>query len=268
MRPADEAASVAPATTPAVAQNPIPAHPGIPAAPGHGTIASGSANAPPWTPFQRFSRAVVTGFLRTVAQVHVEGLEHIPTSGPVVIVANHVSMWDAPVLLCLARRRTVMFAAEELRHFPWLHWTLHHIWDAIYVRRGEGDTRALDQALEVLRSGAMLGLAPEGLRSSNGMRRGLTGAAHLSQRSGAPVLPVALFGQERIPVDARRFRRARVHVRIAPPIPPFEGEPTAEALRRWTDSLMTDIASQLPPAYRGVYAESVEDREPSTRNGA
>jgi 1-acyl-sn-glycerol-3-phosphate acyltransferase len=168
-------------------------------------------------------------------------------------------MWDAPVMLGLTRRRTVLLADEELRHFPWLHWTLHHLWDAIYLRRGEGDTRAVDEALAVLGTGVMVGLAPEGIRSPEGLRQGLTGVAHLSRRSGAPVVPVAVFGQERISASARRLRRAPVRIRIAPPIAPFDGEPTADALRAWTDRIMTEIARRLPAAYRGVYADSASD---------
>jgi hypothetical protein len=73
------------------------------------------------------------------------------------------------------------------------------------------------------------------------------------------VVPVAVFGQERISASARRLRRAPVRIRIAPPIAPFDSEPTAHALRAWTDRLMTEIARRLPAAYRGVYADSASD---------
>jgi 1-acyl-sn-glycerol-3-phosphate acyltransferase len=214
-----------------------------------------------WTPFQRFARVVVTGAVRGVADVRVEGLGLVPATGPVVIAANHVSMWDAPVLLRIAERRTVMFAAEELRRNVWVHWTLHKIWDAIYLKRGEGDTEALEQALAVLRGGGMLGLGPEGHRSRGGLRRGLTGVAHLAYRSGAPILPVAISGQEHIPTAARRFRRAPVQVRIGEPIPAPHGEPSAQALRAYTDRVMVAIARMLPPSYRGFYASAVDKLE-------
>jgi 1-acyl-sn-glycerol-3-phosphate acyltransferase len=210
-----------------------------------------------WTPLQRVARGVVSAVVRAVADTHVAGAQNMPTSGPVLIAANHLSMWDAPVLLRFAERRTVIFAAEELRRFPWMHWTLHELWDAIYLRRGEGDTDAMEQALGVLRAGGVIGLSPEGIRNPGGLSRGLTGVAHLAFRSGAPIVPMALFGQERIPSRAPRLRRTRVDVRIAPAVR-AAGEPTAQAIQALTDRVMVEIARLLPKEYRGVYASAVE----------
>ena len=206
-----------------------------------------------WTPAQRIARGLVSGLVRAVADARIEGAEHMPASGPVLIAANHLSMWDAPVLLRFAERRTVIFAAEELRRFPWMHWTLHKLWDAIYLRRGEGDTEAMEQAAAVLRAGGVIGLSPEGIRNPGGLTRGLTGVAHLAFRTGAPIVPMAVFGQELIPSRAPRLRRTRVEVRIAAPIH-AAGEPTAQAMQALTDRVMVQIARLLPPGYRGVYA--------------
>jgi 1-acyl-sn-glycerol-3-phosphate acyltransferase len=214
-----------------------------------------------WTPFQRFARFVVTGVIRGVADVTVEGAHHVPANGPVLIAANHVSMWDAPVLLNMTERRTVMFVAEELRRLPWIHWTLHKMWDAIYLRRGEGDTEAIERALGVLRGGGMLGLAPEGARSRGGLGRGLTGVAHLAFQSGAPIVPVAVFGQERIPTECRRLKRAKVVVRIGKPISTPHTDSSAHALRSLTDRVMLEIARMLPSEYRGAYGKAVEAEE-------
>jgi 1-acyl-sn-glycerol-3-phosphate acyltransferase len=254
--PSGAAAVAAHDSRPIAAQSASPSPPRAAAA-----VAQGGPDYRHWTPFQRFARVVVTRFVRCVADIRVEGAQHIPSSGPLVIASNHISMWDAPVLLQIAERRTVMFAADELRRNPWIHWTLHKIWDAIYLKRGEGDTEALEQALAVLRGGGTIGLGPEGHRSINGLRRGLTGAAYLAFRSGAPILPVAVFGQERIPTEARRFARARVQVRIGEPIPVPHAEPTAQALRAYIDRVMIDIARMLPREYRGFYMSAVEKAE-------
>ena len=107
-------------------------------------------------------------------------------------------MWDAPVLLCAADRPVIMFAADELRHRVVMHWTLHKIWNAIYLRRGEGDLAALEQAVDILRRGGRLGLSPEGHRSRAGLQQAFTGVAYLAYRAGVPTVPVAVYGQERI----------------------------------------------------------------------
>jgi 1-acyl-sn-glycerol-3-phosphate acyltransferase len=262
--PASEAAPVpmprVVAPTPALAAVPVTAPP--PVVDG---IDYAALDYSRWTTAQRIARAVVGGVVRLVADVHVDGAENLPEKGAVMIAANHLSMWDAPVLLSIAERRTVIFAAEELRKFPWLHWTLHKLWDAIYLKRGEGDTEAMAHALGVLRGGGVLGLSPEGIRSPEGLRRGLTGVAHLASRSGAPILPIVLFGQERIPRQCLRLRRTRVQVNIGKLIHVPAAEPTAQALRSDTERVMRELARMLPPEYRGVYGETVATEEAAER---
>ncbi len=211
-----------------------------------------------WTPLQRVARAVVTGFTRALADIRISGADNAPADGPFVIAANHVSMWDAPVLLCAADRPVIMFAAEELRQRVLMHWTLHKIWNAIYLRRGEGDLAALEQAVDILRRGGRLGLSPEGHRSRAGLQQAFTGVAYLAHRAGVPTVPVAVYGQERIVESCRRLRRAPVTVEIGTPIPAPSGEATAEVLRAHTERVMLAIARLLPPEYRGRYADAVD----------
>jgi 1-acyl-sn-glycerol-3-phosphate acyltransferase len=212
-----------------------------------------------WTPLQRVARGLVTTFTRTIASVRIDGAVNVPDRGGFVIAANHVSMWDAPVLLCAAERPVIMFAAEELRRRAFMDWTLHKIWNAIYLRRGEADLEALEQGVDVLRRGGRLGLSPEGHRSRSGLQAAHTGVAYLAYRAGVPTLPVAAYGQERIVESWRRLRRAPVQIRIGPPISAPTGEPTSEALRAYTERVMLAIARLLPREYRGRYTTAVDD---------
>jgi 1-acyl-sn-glycerol-3-phosphate acyltransferase len=214
-----------------------------------------------WTPLQRAARALVTAFTRTIADVRIEGAENAPERGGLVIAANHVSMWDAPVLLCAAERPVIMFAAQELREWAVMHWTLHKIWNAIYLRRGEADVDALEQGVDVLRRGGRLGLSPEGRRSRHGLQAAHTGVAYLAHRAGVPTLPVAAWGQERILESCRRLRRAPVYVRIGAPIPAPIAEGTSDALRAHTECVMLAIARLLPREYRGRYTAAVDAEE-------
>jgi 1-acyl-sn-glycerol-3-phosphate acyltransferase len=212
-----------------------------------------------WTPLQRAARGLVTTFTRTIASVRIDGAANAPDRGGFVIAANHVSMWDAPVLLCAAERPVIMFAAEELRQRAVMHWTLHKIWNAIYLRRGEADLDALEQGVAVLRRGGRLGLAPEGHRSRSGLQAAHTGVAYLAYRAGVPTLPVAVYGQERIVESWRRLRRAPVQIRIGTPIPAPAGEATSDALRAYTERVMLAIARLLPREYRGRYTAAVDE---------
>jgi 1-acyl-sn-glycerol-3-phosphate acyltransferase len=212
-----------------------------------------------WPLVVRIAQAVLRLFFKVVARVEVEGLEHVPTSGAVVIVGNHLSFFDAPLLLTVLSRRTTLFAGEFLRKVPVVAGVLRAS-GAIFVDRGEGDVSALEAGLAVLASGGALGIAPEGIRSSSGgLRQGFTGAAYLSGATSAPLLPVVAFGQELISHNSRRVHRSRVRIRFGPPLPPAPGTSGLE-LRRHTQRVMETLAAMLPEDYRGEFAEQNQAR--------
>ena len=216
-----------------------------------------------WTPLQKFLKRGLSAFFSLVARVEVTGLDNIPRSGPVLLVCNHLSMIDLPLLVTIVPRRGTVMAADRLRALPWVRWFLD-LGDSIYVRRGEADQEALNRGLAVLRAGGMLGVAPEGTRSrTGGLSRGRSGIAYLAATAPAPILPVALYGHEQILLNVRRLRRTPVQVRLGSFIHIKPGEKSAAQLRRDTDQVMKAIAAMLPPAYRGVYADAVERADSS-----
>jgi 1-acyl-sn-glycerol-3-phosphate acyltransferase len=119
---------------------------------------------------------------------------------------------------------------------------------AFPVHRGERDAWAFDHAMEVLSRGLVLGMFPEGTRSKgHGLRPAKTGAARLAIGSGAPILPVALFGTQTL---FKKFpTKSLIHVRFGELVHPFPNE-TALAL---TDRVMFEMARMLPPSARGAY---------------
>jgi 1-acyl-sn-glycerol-3-phosphate acyltransferase len=192
---------------------------------------------------------------RALTSVRVEGLEHLPASGPFVLAVNHLSMMDVPLALVVLPRPAVMLAADYLQRSRWLDWFIGELGHAIYVERGAGDRAALDRAIEVLRAGGVLALAPEGTRSQTGaLGPGHPGAAYLATETGAPVVPLVAWGQERLGRFWKRFRRAPIHVRIGAPLHLPKGTASAAQLREHTDRVMHALAAELPPEYRGVYA--------------
>ena len=120
----------------------------------------------------------------------------------------------------------------------------------------------MNQALELLRAGGAVAVAPEGTRSrTGGLQQGRDGAVYLASRTGAAIIPVAAWGQERAFDAWRRLRRPEIHVRIGEPIllpPGAERARTAE-LHGYTDELMLTLARMLPEQYRGVYADRAGD---------
>ena len=210
----------------------------------------------------RVIRGVIHFLLQLLARLEVEGLEHIPVQGPYLLVTNHLHWLDAPVVMAVYPHRARVFAAEKWES-NWILGPLFRSLDAIFVRRGEVDRKALRQALAVLEGGGVLGLAPEGTRSKTGaMQRGRSGAAYMAYRTRVKVVPVVAWGQKKVFPSLWRLRRARVRVVFAPPFepPPVEGKASAAQVHAFAEEIMFRLAALLPAEYRGVYAAAVETR--------
>jgi 1-acyl-sn-glycerol-3-phosphate acyltransferase len=140
------------------------------------------------------SRMLVRVFLFLFCRFRVNGRDNLPAVGPVVVVSNHVSMWDPVLIACAFERRVRFMAKEDLFHVPLLGWFLRAI-GCFPVRRGQGDRAAIKAALELLQDNEVLGLFPEGTRSKTGeLQKPHGGAAMLALKSGACILPVACQG--------------------------------------------------------------------------
>jgi 1-acyl-sn-glycerol-3-phosphate acyltransferase len=140
----------------------------------------------------------------------------VPSTGPVVLVANHSSLADGPLVLGLVGRRLVFLVKREL--FRGLMGRGLFRIGQIAVRRGEVDRAPLLAAQGVLRGGGMVGVFPEGTRGTGEATSAHNGAAWLARSTGAVVLPVACRGTYRRSGTPRRFR-PRVDVLVGEPFP-------------------------------------------------
>ncbi len=204
-----------------------------------------------------FVKNLVSFLLRLFARVEIEGAENVPAEGSLLPVTNHLSYMDPPTILIAIPRRMRAFAARKFRINPLIRWLFESI-GCIWVRQAEADAEALRAALEFLRAGGVLGLSPEGTRSrkTHALIRARSGVAFLASRSGAPILPTAVWGTERLVRDVLHFRRGEIHLRIGRPFH-LEISPRAKGaeLDSGTDEIMCAIAALLPEAYRGVYTD-------------
>ena len=149
-------------------------------------------------------------------RMRVTGAEHIPTEGPVVLAANHRSMWDIPIHVIASPRPIEFMAKQELYRppFPAVWWT---ILGGFAVRREIADLRAIDTATAVLEKGEVLGIYPEGKRSkADEMLPFLHGATWLALRTGAPIVPTGMIGTARRGPHGKRPLRRRVRVAFGP----------------------------------------------------
>ncbi len=206
---------------------------------------------------RRLTDALICRIVRILCVIDGEQIDKVPSHGPVILIVNHVNFLEAPILYCRLRPRPVTALAKaEAWDNPLLGW-LFDQWGTIPIRRGESDIGALRQALQVLKDGEILAVAPEGTRSRHGrLQRGRTGIVTLAMKSGAPLLPVVSHGGEAIGRNIRRLRRTPFRILVGEPFyVDTQGKRLTRELRRQiTDEIMYRVAALLPPAYRGVYA--------------
>lgn len=187
----------------------------------------------------------------------VEGMENVPSVGPAILMINHIAFIDPFVVLHVLPRNIVPLAKIEVYDYPVVG-IFPRIWGVIPVRREEVDRRAIQQSLEVLKAGEIVLVAPEGTRGP-ALKEGKEGAAYLSSRSSAPIVPVAIVGTDGFP--ALRFTKAwkspGAQVRFGRPFhyrPDFN-RAGREQLRQMSDEAMYLLAGLLPPERRGAYAD-------------
>ncbi len=179
-----------------------------------------------------------------------KGLENFPREGGVILASNHVSNWD-PLAVAVAVNRPVHFMAkEELFNIRFLGTLLKNV-NSFPVKRGTADRKAIRQALDILNDGEVLGIFPEGTRSTTGEQKAQMGVAMIALKSGRPVVPVACVGTNRkIPFGwSKSFE-----VRIGKPIYP-EGGPHV----RLSTSEMEAFSEEIMDKIIQLFSESKKD---------
>jgi len=198
-------------------------------------------------------------FLVYCRKFEVVGQENVPREGPLILASNHVNNADPPAVALAIPRYPMYMAKREMIGWPILG-PAFAAFGAFPVRRGAADLAALHKATEVVESGAMLVMFPEGTRSKTGvLSKGHPGTAIVALRTGAPVLPVAVTGTEGVTwpwIFLKPLSIKHVKVTIGEP---FHLEPEeridTDAAARGTETIMRHIAQLLPPEQRGIHAQ-------------
>jgi 1-acyl-sn-glycerol-3-phosphate acyltransferase len=202
--------------------------------------------------------ATLKQIARVVCQVDDSQLANVPTSGPLILVTNHINFIEVPLLYThLQPRKITGFVKSETWDNPALA-LLFNLWEGIPLHRGQADLNAIRLGLAALSAGKMLAVAPEGTRSGSGkLGPGHPGIILMALQSQAPILPIAYYGGENIRANLTRLRRTPFRIVVGSPfrlrIP--AGKVHKEIRRQMTDEIMYQLAALLPPAYRGVYSD-------------
>jgi 1-acyl-sn-glycerol-3-phosphate acyltransferase len=204
---------------------------------------------------------VVNGLVRqctdVLCRVDAPDLGHVPSRGPLIVVANHINFIEIPVLYTrLLPRPMTSLAKSETWDNPFLG-RLFDLWQVIPLERDSADRAALSAALDYLDKGYILAVAPEGTRSGDGrLQRGNPGVTFLALHSNAPILPIVYYGSELLWSKLRRLRRTDFHIRVGQPffLDLGNARPSRRTRSLMTDEIMYQMAALLPPQYRGAYA--------------
>jgi 1-acyl-sn-glycerol-3-phosphate acyltransferase len=238
-------------------------------------------------------RALLIGLGRVLSfilfDVTICGKENLPNRSqrPLIVIANHFSWFDAPLLaIHLPFQPAFLVATESLRTW-WVRGFIN-LFEGIPIWRGQVDRNALRLSLEGLQRGLILGIFPEGgmnpdnrvriargeqipeirghaSRRSGALVRGRSGSALLAVQSQAQILPVAIIGSEQILDNLPRFRRTPIRFIIGPVFGPLKlderlrGPERRSQLDRLTDEMMIRIATLFPPERRGPYVDLTLD---------
>ncbi|MFI0407426.1 lysophospholipid acyltransferase family protein [Actinomadura sp. 3N508] len=214
--------------------------------------------------------------MRVAFLPRVSGLAHVPRIGPVILAANHLAFLDSFVLPLMVPRRVHFLGKHEYfigtgvkgRTVAALFRGLGMI--AVDRSGGRSAVAALDTSAAVLERGGVFAIHPEGTRSPDGrLYRGRTGVARLAMRTGAPVVPVAIEGTDRLqPVGRAVPKPGRIGLRIGAPMDfagRDDGVPRGKAARQVTDEIMAAIQRLSGQEYVDDYAPRAPG--PSGRGG-
>ncbi|MCG5467114.1 MULTISPECIES: lysophospholipid acyltransferase family protein [Micromonospora] len=207
--------------------------------------------------------------LKLIFRPQVEGLHHVPATGPVILASNHLSFFDSIFIPLIVSRRVTFVAKAEYFTGKGIKGRLMKMFfvgtGTIPVDRsgGQAARAALDTQLRVLRAQGVAGIYPEGTRSPDGrLYRGKTGVARLALESGAVVVPVAMLNADELQPPGRLLPRVgQVRVRFGAPLDfsryaGLAGDRFVE--RAVTDEVMYELMELSGREYVDIYAQKLK----------
>jgi 1-acyl-sn-glycerol-3-phosphate acyltransferase len=212
----------------------------------------------------RWRRAFLRGLIRTVGfhllcKTEVIGSENIPADGPTILMMGHISAIDPVLCLGAVTSRYVipMTKIENARN-P-LFGLLVKAWGAYTVRRGEFDRAALTNSIELLKSGQIILIAPEGTRHPEGLQQPRDGMAYIATKADAVIVPAALSDAVDFSKRWKRLRRAQARVTFGQPFRFRTGGrarvPRLELAQMMQEAMYQLALAQPDPSLRGVYGD-------------
>jgi 1-acyl-sn-glycerol-3-phosphate acyltransferase len=206
----------------------------------------------------------------------IEGAEHVPADGPVILASNHLAVADSFFLILKMRRRITFVAKNEYFTSPGLKGLLKKWFftagGQVPIDRGGASAAqgALDAAKRILDGGGIWAIYPEGTRSPDGrLYKGKTGVIRVALATGALVVPVVMSGSDAVnPAGSWRWRFGRVRIKVCQPLDfsrYHEFREDRHVVRSATDELMLALANNSNQEYVDLYAADVKAQLAATK---
>ena len=208
--------------------------------------------------------------MKLFCRPRVEGVEHVPESGPAILVSNHMAVADSFFMPLMMPRRVTFLAKREYFTGPGLKGRLQKYFFSgvgqVPIDRSSGAAAqaALDTGVRLLREGKLLGVYPEGTRSPDGrLYKGKTGVARMALEADVPVIPIAMFGTDKVnPIGSKMWYPHRVTVKVGAPLDfsRYEGLAGDRFVERSiTDEIMYALMELSGQEYVDIYAARAKE---------
>jgi 1-acyl-sn-glycerol-3-phosphate acyltransferase len=216
---------------------------------------------PWWIEFNRIvMRPAFRALFHVLGKVELYGMDKIPDHSRYMIVFNHVSMVEIPLIVAFWPRSVEVIGADVVWERRGVH-IIAKLWSAVRVHRTEFDREVFNQVSRVFEADRTLMISPEGTRSHTpGLARGKPGVAYIIDNADIEIVPVGVVGNTmEFLSKGLRGERPPIQMYVGEPfrLPPLEGKGAERrALRQYnTDYIMAKVAALLPESYRGVYQD-------------
>lgn len=199
--------------------------------------------------FKRFLvRVLGRVLLPLICRVTIEGKQNFPKEGAAILVGNHVAVMEPVLLAVFAPRQVEFVGSVDVPHEPSSKLAMD-FYGMIEIFRGKPERHALTDSLAVLAQGAYLAIFPEGGLWNPGTMKPKSGAAFLSHRSGAPVVPIGMVGTRGALNAIFVLKRPKLRMVVGEPITACEvadGEDPREVYNAFSEKVMDKIYGLLP----------------------
>ncbi len=208
---------------------------------------------------RRLMRSFIDFVFNIVFKVEITGLENVPLNGSSLLMMNHITLLDPVLCMGFVKQRFVipMTKVENLENpilAPFVKW-----WGSYSINRGEIDRKALMNSIELLKSGQLILIAPEGHRHPEGLSQPKDGFAYIATKADAVIIPAAISGAVGWIDNLKHLKRTSITVNFGKPFK-FKTGANGRAAREALTPMMDEAMYQLSAAVtdetkRGVYSD-------------